>query len=215
MCSLVKPQLAVEPHVRLTKGVKLFVFHPLYIHHCYLYLNMEKKTYTRICNNCGNTIIYNNYSSYWNANSRNSTCKSCRTVIANKSKKRDVKKDKNSQWKGYKEIPYSWFSKYFERKRKLKNNKKQKEGDITIEQIYTLWLKQDKKCSLSGIEIGFYDGKNNSHTASIDRIDSDLGYILSNVQLVHKDVNIMKNKFSNHYFIEMCKKIASMKNSIQ
>lgn len=130
-------------------------------------------------------------------------CKSCRSATANKSSKRNTKRENNSQWKGYKEIPYSWFSKYFERIKK----KKQHFGDITIEQMYNLWISQDKKCALSGVTIGFYDdGKN--HTCSIDRIDSKKEYTIDNVQLVHKDVNLMKNKFDNQYFISMCKKIA-------
>ena len=48
-----------------------------------------------------------------------------------------------------------------------------------------------------------------STTASLDRIDSSKGYVIGNVQWVHKDINIMKNKFDNQYFIDMCKKIAS------
>lgn len=131
-------------------------------------------------------------------------CKSCRSVTANKSSKRNTKRENNSQWKGYNEIPYSWFSKYFEKK----GRKKQHFGDITIEQMYNLWISQDKKCVLSKVTIGFYDdGK--GHTCSIDRIDSKKEYTIDNVQLVHKDINLMKNKFDNQYFIEICKKIAS------
>ena len=44
-------------------------------------------------------------------------------------------------------------------------------------------------------------------TASIDRIDSNKGYIEDNVVWVHKDINIMKNKFSKEYFLMLCKKI--------
>jgi hypothetical protein len=129
-------------------------------------------------------------------------CKSCRSTIANKSPKRNNKKQNNSQWKGYNEIPYNWFSRYFERK----GRKKKHSGDINIEQVYELWIKQNKKCALSGVLIGFYDCGTN-HTCSIDRIDSLKEYTLDNIQLVHKDVNIMKNKFDNQYFINMCKNI--------
>lgn len=128
-------------------------------------------------------------------------CKSCRTKLANKSSKRNVKRQNNSQWKGYKEIPYGWFSRYFERANKKRT------GNITIQQVHELWETQGRKCALSGTPIGFYDCGNN-HSCSIDRIDSSKEYILNNIQLVHKDVNIMKNKFENQYFIDMCKKIA-------
>lgn len=129
-------------------------------------------------------------------------CKSCRSATANRSSLRNQKRENNPAWKGYNEIPYGWFSNYFERKSK----RKQKVGDITIEQVYDLWMTQDKKCALSGISIGFYDdGK--THTCSIDRIDSSKNYTIDNIQLVHKHVNLMKNKFDNNYFIEICSRI--------
>ncbi len=55
----------------------------------------------------------------------------------------------------------------------------------------------------------FFPEKWNSETsASLDRIDSSLGYIEENVQWVHKDVNMMKRIYDNNYFIKMCKLIA-------
>ena len=133
-------------------------------------------------------------------------CKSCRSTIANKSSKRDSKREKNPQWKGYKEIPYGWFSNYFERKDK----RSKRVGNITIQQVYDLWVFQSKKCALSGIEIGFYDD-GNTHTCSIDRIDSKQEYVIENIQLVHKHVNKMKNDFNQEHFINMCKLISNNK----
>jgi hypothetical protein len=159
------------------------------------------KTYKHTCSICNKELEYENYKSYWTAKNRNGMCKSCRSTIANKSSKRNTKKENNSQWKGYNEIPYGWFSRYFERA-----NTKKRTGDITIEEVYNLWITQNKKCSLSGIEIGFYDD-GNTHTCSIDRIDSNKEYTLDNIQLVHKHVNIMKNKFDQTHFINLCKLI--------
>ena len=45
--------------------------------------------------------------------------------------------------------------------------------------------------------------------ASIDRVDSMKSYEEGNLQFVHKDVNIMKNKYDQDYFIEVCKLIAN------
>lgn len=112
------------------------------------------------------------------------------------------KSEKNPAWKGYKEIPYTWFSKYFERKGRKRN------GDITIQCVYELWLKQNKKCALSGLEIDFIK-RENGISASIDRIDSNVDYIESNIQLVHKDVNLMKNHFQQDYFISICERITN------
>jgi len=41
-------------------------------------------------------------------------------------------------------------------------------------------------------------------TASLDRINNDLGYIEGNVQWVHKDVNRMKWAFTQDRFLELC-----------
>lgn len=43
---------------------------------------------------------------------------------------------------------------------------------------------------------------------SLDRIDSNKGYVEGNVQWVHKDVNMMKQSYSNERFIGICCMIA-------
>lgn len=80
------------------------------------------------------------------------------------------------------------------------------EFNLTIEYAYSLYLQQDKKCKLSGIELNF--GLNGTQTASLDRIDSSQNYIEGNVQWVHKDINRMKNDLDNESFIQYCKLIA-------
>lgn len=79
--------------------------------------------------------------------------------------------------------------------------------DISIEDVWNMYIEQNGKCALSGLEIGWSE-VGMIHTASIDRIDSSKGYIKENIQLVHKDVNFMKQRFSQKYFIEICKNIA-------
>lgn len=78
---------------------------------------------------------------------------------------------------------------------------------ITVENIWKLYEDQGGVCALSGVPIKWAD-KGLTATVSIDRIDSSEGYILENVQLVHKDVNFMKQQFDQEYFINMCKAIA-------
>lgn len=83
--------------------------------------------------------------------------------------------------------------------------------DLSAEQLWDLYLRQNKKCALTGLEIGFGKHIQNKHTklqsqtASLDRISSEKGYTIDNVQWVHKHVNIMKNKYDMKYFIEICK----------
>lgn len=78
--------------------------------------------------------------------------------------------------------------------------------DITIEQIWTLYVIQHKKCALSGLDIHFSKIPNQG-TASIDRIDNTKGYTMDNVQLLHKRVNMMKNNMNQLEFVDLCKQI--------
>lgn len=80
--------------------------------------------------------------------------------------------------------------------------------EISIKEAWNLFLEQERKCALSGIELEFGKTNKDKFTASLDRIDSSKGYTLDNVQWVHKDINRMKNVFSQEYFIETCKAIA-------
>jgi len=87
--------------------------------------------------------------------------------------------------------------------------------DITIEQVWELFLKQDRKCALSGVSLVFppksrYYG--DSGTASLDRIDSSKGYTIDNIQWVHKNINLMKWHLPQETFLEWCRMIAEYQN---
>jgi hypothetical protein len=119
---------------------------------------------------------------------------------------------KHHQWTGVGEISSAfWYDRIIRSANGSKRGnqtRKPKELTLTIQEAWDLFLQQDRKCALSGIELTFPSKwKDKSWTASLDRIDSSEGYILGNVQWVHKDVNIMKNKFSKTYFINICKLI--------
>ncbi len=91
---------------------------------------------------------------------------------------------------------------------------------INKKYLWKLYLKQNKQCVLSGIDIKFAkSGKDESYhkgtTASLDRIDSKKGYIRNNIQWVHKDINKMKHTYSSQKFINLCKEITlNNKNKI-
>ena len=67
----------------------------------------------------------------------------------------------------------------------------------------------NKKCKLSNIEIYFNKkcGNKKYKTATLDRIDSTLGYIKTNVQWVHRDINKLKSNFPESYLIKLCGRI--------
>jgi hypothetical protein len=102
---------------------------------------------------------------------------------------------------GYKELSGKYFS-------NLRRNASARNLPfvLTIEEAYH---KFTGKCALSALPILLVrNEKLGTQTASLDRIDSSLGYTVDNVQWVHKDINLMKNKFPNRYFINICKLIA-------
>ena len=70
-------------------------------------------------------------------------------------------------------------------------------------------MEQQGKCALTGMVLRMRGRKSEEQkergTASLDRIDSTKGYVRGNVQWVHKDVNLMKNEFSEGYLLKMCR----------
>jgi hypothetical protein len=91
---------------------------------------------------------------------------------------------------------------------RLKANAKTRniELNVDIEHCWNLFLNQNRTCALSGHKLCF---SNNSEiqTASLDRINSKLGYIEGNLQWVHKTINLMKRNLTNQDFLEFCKKV--------
>lgn len=122
------------------------------------------------------------------------TCGCSRTTI----------NSKHPNFKGYKEIGGKlWYT--FQKGARDRNLP----FEITIEYAWELFEKQNRQCSLTGLPLKFSDSisKYADRTASLDRIDSMLGYVEGNVQWVHVDVNFMKQNFSEDYFIKLCQLI--------
>jgi len=95
----------------------------------------------------------------------------------------------------------------------IKRNAKKRNLNFTItaEQAWNLFVKQNRKCALTGDPIEFSkDCKHWNGSASLDRIDSSKGYIEGNIQWVHKYVNIMKWDFSVKELVDMCRKICKI-----
>lgn len=101
----------------------------------------------------------------------------------------------------YKSIPaYYWYN--------LRKNAQTRKliFDISPEDVWCILEKQKFKCALSGLPIDFKLQRTKS-TASVDRIDSSIGYIKSNIQIVHKKINKMKNNLSDKDFIFLCQMV--------
>lgn len=80
--------------------------------------------------------------------------------------------------------------------------------EITIEQAWAKFETQSKRCALTNWEINLSSSYiKGGQTASLDRIDSKKGYVADNIQWVHKDVNRMKQNYSESYLISICEAI--------
>ena len=138
--------------------------------------------------NCGETKEITGY------NLRNGHSKSCGCSVHNT-------KSNHKRWNGYEEISRTFFS-------AIKDGARHRNltFDISIEDIWNLFLKQNRKCALSGLELILPQKcKDNTHTASLDRIDSTKGYIRGNIQWIHKDLNVMKMDLPEEKFFDYCK----------
>lgn len=68
-------------------------------------------------------------------------------------------------------------------------------------------------CALSGYPLEFAQWaprgqrKKAETTASLDRINSDVGYVPGNVQWVHKTLNVAKHTSTTDEFVAMCRAV--------
>ena len=145
----------------------------------------------KFCQSCGNKQYYTAKYELTRATKNNTVCISCHN-----------KSGKNNKGK-YKEIPITWFE--VKRKKALE---KGREFGFDIKYLWTIYIKQEKKCALSGLPLDFNVDTDNG-MVSIDRINNDKGYIKRNIQLLHKDINYAKWTFTQKYFIELCNLVAN------
>lgn len=108
-----------------------------------------------------------------------------------------VSRKNHPQWAGYEDIGQQFMYQY--RKSAIRRNL---EFNVTVEEIWQLWLDQDGKCWYTGWQL------EHGVDASLDRIDSSKGYTLSNVKWVHRDINRMKTDFPETRFLEMSQAVA-------
>lgn len=150
---------------------------------------VRKKRYTKTCSRCGGKQSYGRKDHYNSAVRNDWKCKSCSSS--------------DNNHKGYVgPMPVTWFN--------IKMRGGTSRGyqwDITPEYVLSLYEEQGGLCALTGWPIGWPE-KGLTSTVSIDRIDSQEGYLQGNVQLLHKDVNMAKQQYSQEYFINMCRSVA-------
>jgi len=99
------------------------------------------------------------------------------------------------------------------RKAYRKNKNKNCQVNITLKYLKDLWNSQDGKCIYTGIDLFHRDlpiNKNKKlvEIASLDRINSHMGYTENNVQFVNIMANWAKKDLSHDEMVIFCKSIA-------
>lgn len=104
-------------------------------------------------------------------------------------------------WKGGKFIPGYILKNY-------KHNAKRRDiyFNLTVIDLEDQWNKQVGRCRFTNTILTLpKTNADRNFNASLDRIDSSVGYILGNIQWVLKEINIMKMDLPEQRFIELCK----------
>ena len=79
-----------------------------------------------------------------------------------------------------------------------------------MDDVADLYKKQQGRCALTGWDITFPEiGQPSCFSCSMDRIKNDIGYVKENVQLVDGRVNMIKGKYTQEFFLEVCEAVAN------
>lgn len=166
---------------------------------------MQKRKMTKfICNNCGlefekpiSEIERNLKLGRNNYCSRSCSGKKNLSNFGDKINKTPIRNQPN--FRSIKANPFNYY---------LRNCKKRLKHQIDIDLKYLedLWNKQNGLCAYTGIKLILNTHlkivKDYRYTASLDRIDSNLGYVKGNVHFVSACINFMKNSLTHEQTIE-------------
>ncbi len=87
-------------------------------------------------------------------------------------------------------------------------HRRNQEVTISVEDLDDVWKGQQGICALSGRRLTLKKTLRDKGDASVDRVNSDKGYIPGNIQWVHKKFNQLKSDHSMQEFVDMCREVA-------
>ena len=100
---------------------------------------------------------------------------------------------------------------------KFRSTQRSREYSLTFDDVVSKWHAQKGLCALTNFPMthvitDIKDRSNfvNIYNASIDRIDSSLGYVKDNIQLVCAQVNLMKGDLTHEQMAQFCGAISEM-----
>lgn len=92
------------------------------------------------------------------------------------------------------------------------------EFNLTVIQLKKIWDRQNGKCVYSGVQLSGFETTDSRketyrpHFASLDRKDSNKGYVKDNVQFVSMIAQFAKNTFSEEDLFQFCKDVVEYQN---
>jgi len=98
---------------------------------------------------------------------------------------------------------------------RMKKEKSKVGWEITLEDVLELWDKQEGRCALTGLFMTYHkDGRGRRDlNVSIDRIDPDIDYLVTNIQLVCLRANTMKHTLKEDELYWWAKNIVECKEN--
>lgn len=93
--------------------------------------------------------------------------------------------------------------------------KRREGGDISTEFLLNMWIEQDGKCALTGLQMIWGQGVVSSMNVSIDRIDQTRGYYTDNVRLVCWCANSFRQKMSDNELLHVASALVATLQSKQ
>lgn len=175
------------------------------------------------CSRCGQEKLYSEYYLRKSGTPRGTRCKKCLCEIAKEKWAIPEYKEKCSEKrKLYHRVNRTALlgrsADYYKTKRgrvksmmktaKRRSNKFCEKPDITEE--FLLELLEPGVCSVTGIPFSYEPiekYKCNPYAPSIDRIDSNIGYIKQNVRMVIWQYNLMKGEISDSELLMICERL--------
>jgi len=158
---------------------------------------------TRQCRTCGEIKSPDDFYLHYNKRKHNTPRLDCKTCESDRRLKQASKS------------PEAFMRRLCSQLRSARR-KRGEECDISTDDIIALYHEQDGKCALSGIQMTYKRSGKKLRTyghityptnISVDRIDPNGPYELSNIQLVCNAINFMKWCWPEEDFIDWCSRV--------
>lgn len=100
---------------------------------------------------------------------------------------------------------------YYQLSQSIRSGDKKVGDDVDEEYLLEIWNRQKGKCPYSGQELVLKPHRNRGarvpNQASVDRIDSSLGYVRGNIEFVSLIANLAKNIWTKQDVLNFCKQV--------